>query len=437
MKVFVAGATGVVGWRAVRELVAAGHEVTGLARSDEKAALLTSLGATPARVDLFDAGGITAAVAGHDAVVNLATHVPAPSKALRPSAWAEHGRIRTEGSRILVDAALAGGAAVYVQESLAFATVDGGDEVVDEDRPLLAGPMVDPVRAAEAQVARFTGAGGRGVALRFGQFQSADSAHSQLLVRMAGRGLSTNLGAPDGWSPQVSCDDAARAVVAALDAPAGTDNVVDDHPRTRRQLDVAVAGRRLLRPPAALLRLGGDDAALFLTSCRASGARFEAATGWTPRDDAVRSLPAGERTALLATVGVLVLGLSALFLGVYATFWPRGFYDDFPSGRGWVAADGPYNEHLVRDFGGLNLGLAVVALLAVVVGGRWLLRAAAGSSLAFAVPHLAYHAGHLQHYEGVDKVANVVTLTGSVVIAFAVLLLAAPTTGDRRAGRGG
>jgi nucleoside-diphosphate-sugar epimerase len=426
MKVFVAGATGVVGWRSVRELVAAGHEVTGLARSDEKAALLTSLGATPVRADLFDADAVARAVAGHDAVVNLATHVPTPSKALRRSAWAEHGRIRTEASRILVDAALAAGASVYVQESLAFAYVEGTDE-------LLPGPMIDPVRAAEGEVARFTADGGRGVALRFGQFQSLDSIHSQALGRLADRGISMNVGAADGWSPQLSCDDAARAVVAALDAPAGTYDVVDDHPRTRRELDVAVGGRRLLRMPTALLRLGGDDAELFLTSSRPSHERFTAATGWTPRDDAIGTVPAGERTSLLATLGVLVLGLSALSLGVYATFLPRQFYDDFPFGRGWVAADGPYNEHLVRDFGGLNLGLAVVAAIAVVVGGRWLLRAAAGSSLAFGLPHLAYHVGHLEHYATGDKVGNVVSLGGSVLIALAVLA----TSAGRRAGRGG
>jgi nucleoside-diphosphate-sugar epimerase len=429
MKVFVAGATGVVGWRAVRELVAAGHDVTGIARSQEKAASLTSLGATPARVDLFDADAVRAAVAGHDAVVNLATHVPPPARSMRPSAWDEHGRVRTESSRLLVDAALAAGASVYVQESLAFAYVDGGDEVLDESRPLLDGRMVDPVRAAEAQVARFTAAGGRGVALRFGQFQSSDSTHSRALVRAARRGVSLAMGAPDGWSPQVSCDDAARAVVAALDAPAGTYDVVDGHPRTRRQIDHALAGRPLRRLPVALLRRGGEDASLFLTSCRPSGARFRDATGWAPRDDAIRSVVAtipGESTSLLATLGLLVLAVSALGLGLYATFWPRAFYDDFPSGRHWVAVDGPYNEHLVRDFGGLNLGLGFVALLAAVVGGRWLLRAAAGSSLLFGVPHLAYHARHLEHYGRADQVANVVSLAGAVVIAFGVLLAAAP-----------
>jgi nucleoside-diphosphate-sugar epimerase len=434
MKVFVAGATGVVGRRAVRELVAAGHEVTGVARSERKAALVRSLGATPMRVDLFDATAVKAAVTGHDAVVNLATHVPPPSQMPRPGAWDEHARIRTEGARNLVDAAIATGASVYVQESLAFMYVDAGDSWIDEDQPLLDSGLAAPVRAAEAEVARFTASGGRGIALRFGQFSSTDSTHSRALVTAARRGVSMHLGAPDGYGPVVSCDDAARAVVAALGAPAGPYNVVDDEPLTVRQLDAGLAaavGVRRLRSAPGTGR--------FIPSNRSSNARFKSTTGWAPRDrSAVDAFPAlvdavpGEPTSLFATIGLAILGISALGLGLYATFFPRGFYDDFPSGRGWVAADGPYNEHLVRDFGGLNLGLAFVAIVAAIVGGRWLVRAAAGSSLLFGVPHLVYHLGHLQHYEAFDKAANVVTLGFSVVVAAAVLYL---SVRDAPAGR--
>src|SRR5688572_24059492 len=76
VKVFVAGATGVVGWRSVRQLVAAGHDVTAVARTPEKAEQVRALGADPVAVDLFDAGAVAAAVRGHAVVVNLATHIP-------------------------------------------------------------------------------------------------------------------------------------------------------------------------------------------------------------------------------------------------------------------------------------------------------------------------------------------------------------------------
>jgi nucleoside-diphosphate-sugar epimerase len=436
MKVFVAGATGVLGWRAVRDLVAAGHQVTGIARSDEKEALLRSLGATPVRVDLFDADAVRAAAAGHDAVLNLATHVPKPSEAARRSAWAEHERIRGEGARILVDAALSGGASVYVQESLAFAYADGGATVLDEDFPLLDGGAATAVRAAEAEVARFTAAGDgrRGVALRFGQFYSADSTHTQAMVKAARRGVSMNVGGANGYAPIISCDDAASAVVAALDAPAGIYNVVDDEVMTRREADAALAtavgGSRLLRPPAAAVKAAGEDAKVFLTSNRPTNARFKQATGWQPRYPSPRegfpplvaAVP-GERTPLVQTVLLGFLAITTLALGVYASFTPRAFYDDFPNGRAWVAMDGPYNEHLVRDFGALQLALGLVLAVAAIMGGRALVRVAAGASLLFAVPHFTYHLRHLEHYETADQVANVVSLGGAIVAAVVVLAL--------------
>jgi nucleoside-diphosphate-sugar epimerase len=106
MRVFIAGATGVVGARTVALLVAAGHEVTGLARSAEKAGLLQRQGARAVQASLFDPDALGRAVAGHDAVVNLATHIPVGSAAISARAWREDDQIRTEGSRILVDAAL-------------------------------------------------------------------------------------------------------------------------------------------------------------------------------------------------------------------------------------------------------------------------------------------------------------------------------------------
>ena len=132
MRVFVAGATGVAGIRAVARLVAAGHQVTAISRSPEKdAALLTSLGAQPVRVSLFDADALRAAVAGHDGVVNLATKIPPMKQMARMSSWGENERIRTEGSRNLADAAIAAHVQVFVQESLAFLYGGHGDESID------------------------------------------------------------------------------------------------------------------------------------------------------------------------------------------------------------------------------------------------------------------------------------------------------------------
>ena len=73
---------------------------------------------------------------------------------------------------------------------------------------------------------------------------------------------------------------------------------------------------------------------------------------------------------------LVLLGVPSVVIGLWAGLAPRGFYDDFPgAGRSWVAPDGPFNEHLVRDVGVLNLALAVVTIAAAVWLTRPLVRA--------------------------------------------------------------
>ncbi|MBV8690222.1 MAG: hypothetical protein JOY57_01080, partial [Actinobacteria bacterium] len=75
-----------------------------------------------------------------------------------------------------------------------------------------------------------------------------------------------------------------------------------------------------------------------------------------------------------------ILAISSAQLGVWATFWPHQFYRTFPGGgRSWVSLNGPYNEHLVRDFGGLNLALALVLVVAVVTMSVAMVRTASGA----------------------------------------------------------
>ena len=105
----------------MRHLVAAGQDVSGVARSTSKATLLQGLGASPVEVDLFDITEVQQAVKDHDAIVNLATSIPTSAARMgMRSAWKENDRIRREVSRNLVEAALATRAECVVQESIAF-----------------------------------------------------------------------------------------------------------------------------------------------------------------------------------------------------------------------------------------------------------------------------------------------------------------------------
>lgn len=293
MKVFVAGATGAIGRFAVPALVAAGHDVTGVARGDDKASQLERQGAAAARVSVFDADVLAPALAGHDAVVNIATHIPPTREAARPSAWTENDRIRRDASAALVDAALAAGVGRYVQEAVSFTYPDCGDEWIDEDVPLDAPDALATVLAAEAAARRFTEEGGAGVVLRFGVLYGPGSEQSEVQARMARRHLGFRMGRAGDYLSSLHLADAGTAVVAALVAPAGAYNAVDDEPVTRRAaaaaLGSAVGARPWVHVPGRVARrLARGPMVALVRSHRVSNARLRAATGWAPRYPSVR-----------------------------------------------------------------------------------------------------------------------------------------------------
>lgn len=281
MHVFVTGATGVLGRRVVPGLVASGHEVTAVARGKEHR--LRDLGATPRSVDLFDRGAVVEAIEGHDAVVDLATRIPATNRMALPWAWRDNDRLRSVASHHAADAAIAAGA-TYVRESFGLVYADAGDRWVGEDAPLAPIANTRSTLDAEAAAARVTAAGGVGVALRFALFYGADSVQTRDELAFARRGLAPAVaGDPDGFTPHVHLDDAAAAVVAALAAPAGTYNVVEDEPLRRREyvaVLASIAGRPVRTPPRFLARVGPMRA--IGRSLRLSNAAFREATGWTP-----------------------------------------------------------------------------------------------------------------------------------------------------------
>ena len=292
MKIFLAGGTGVVGTRALPALVAAGHEVTAVARTEPKAELVRSLGGVPITVDLFDAAAVAAAVVGHEVVVNLATNIPALTKAARGSAWTTNERLRTEASNHLVDGALATGADRYIQESIAFPYLDAGDEWIDEDHAVEhVGPFAGAA-AAEAATRRFAESGGTGVVLRYAQFYSADSHHVVTFNSAARRRLNPFVGDPEAYWTFIEAEDAGSAVEAALRAPSGIYNVADDEPMTRAEAGRAVAEVLGVKPPKMvpkLLRAAAPSTGKHLMkSLRVSNRRFKEATGWQPRHPSIR-----------------------------------------------------------------------------------------------------------------------------------------------------
>jgi hypothetical protein len=128
-------------------------------------------------------------------------------------------------------------------------------------------------------------------------------------------------------------------------------------------------------------------------------------------------------TLRVQQVAATVLTLSAAYVGVWALLAPRSFYDDFPlPGRDWVSLAGPYDEHLVRDVGGLYLALGVLTLWATLRPRTDLLAIVGIAWEVFSVPHLLFHAGHLDGLASSDKVAETTSLGATVLLAALLLV---------------
>lgn len=127
-------------------------------------------------------------------------------------------------------------------------------------------------------------------------------------------------------------------------------------------------------------------------------------------------VPAPVRVLLAAYAATLAV------TGGWAAAFPRSFYDDFPGfGRVWVAVDGPFNEHLVRDVGTLTLAQATLVAVAAAVGTWRLVAVASAVALVNAVPHLVYHLANLAGLETPDVVSSIASLTAAVVVPVGVL----------------
>jgi len=120
---------------------------------------------------------------------------------------------------------------------------------------------------------------------------------------------------------------------------------------------------------------------------------------------------------------LLVLAATGAYTGPWASIAPRSFYDSFPGlGRVWIAVDGPYNEHLIRDVGATYTALLVLSLLAAISLKPAVVATAGWTWLTFGTLHLSYHLPHLGDLDRTDQVLNVIALVGSFVLAVLLVI---------------
>lgn len=291
MNIFVTGATGVLGKAIVPMLIADGHTVCALSRSKANKEILQYFGARPVQANLFDVTSLKRELFGCDAILHLATRIPPTSKIAKRSAWLENDRIRRDGTRNLVEAALAVATVqVFVYPSYAFVYPDSGDRWIDASTtPAQPITTAQSTLDAEEAVAQFSGEHRQGISLRLGSLYGPESASTYELLDYARKGIAAFPGHREAYLPQITVQDAARAMIAALmqPVPAGVYDVVDDEPLTRGEVFAtmaqAVGRKHLLHPPALLMRvMMGVVYDVISRSLRVSNQRFKEVSDWQP-----------------------------------------------------------------------------------------------------------------------------------------------------------
>jgi nucleoside-diphosphate-sugar epimerase len=286
MRVFVAGGSGAIGIPLVEALVAGGHQVTALTRSPEKQQFLRDLGATPAVADALDPAALKAVVAAARPthVIHQLTALPKGGPR-RASDLAATNRLRVDGTRNLLDAAISAGATRLIGGSFAL---------IAEPRPDLpraARQGADALASMESQILEANDAGRiEGIVLRYGLFYGPHNPATEQLVALVRRRLLPVVRGDHGLLPCIHVDDAVSATVAALDhgTPGRVYDVVDDRPVSMSDIVKAIAeytgSPAPLAVPAWVTRILAPYIA-GVTSMRLplSNASARAELGWQPR----------------------------------------------------------------------------------------------------------------------------------------------------------
>ena len=292
MNVFLAGGSGAIGVPLVRALVAAGHQVTALTRSATSEPRLRALGATPAVADALDTEALRRVVvaARPSHVIHQLTALPkaGPRSArdLGPT-----NRLRIEGTRNLLAAAVAAGAKRFVGGSFALMAAERPSGI-----PAEAQEAADAVRSMESQILEASRSGAiEGVVLRYGLFYGPENPSTKQAIALVRRRMLPMIRGDRGQLPFIHVDDAASATVAALDrAPAGsTYDIVDDRAVSMSEfaqtLAQAAGARRPFAIPAWLLRLLTPYVARMVAlRLPLSNQKARAELGWQPSFPSIR-----------------------------------------------------------------------------------------------------------------------------------------------------
>lgn len=309
MNIFVAGATGAIGRQLVPKLVEAGHEVTGMIRTESKRRLVLELGATPVVADALDPDQVADAIARArpDVIVHQLTAIGALNPRRFDRDFALTNRLRTEGTDHLLAAGRAVGVDRFVAQSFAAWPYERrGGWVKTEEDPFDARPPKE-MRETQAAIEHLEHAvleadWTTGIVLRYGGFYGPGTsmAPGGEQAEMIRKGRYPIVGDGAGTFSFIHVADAADATVAAIErGRRGIYNVVDDDPARISEWLPVVAERLGAKPPRHVPRFvgrlfGGEAGAVMMTEVRgASNAKAKRELGWQPRHPTWREALAG------------------------------------------------------------------------------------------------------------------------------------------------
>lgn len=267
MKIFLAGATGVIGRALVPRLVKEGHEVAGMTNDASKGEMLRALGARPVVVDVFNREALFAAVkdARPDALIHELT-------SLRMGDYAVNNRIRIEGTRNLVDAAQAAGVRRIVAQSYCFYAPKEGLARESDPLDLESGAYGESIAGILA-VEQMVGEVPEGVILRYGTLYGPGTwfARDGFVADQIRNGKPGPIGDVISF---LHVEDAARAALLALAWPKGVVNIVDDEPT--RAVDWVPVFAAAIGAPTPPIKATGD------VHPGVSNAKARRELGWEP-----------------------------------------------------------------------------------------------------------------------------------------------------------
>lgn len=299
MKIFITGGTGVLGKRLVPKLVELGHSVGVVVRSEKKAEVVKSHGAIPIKANLFDQNQVETALEGYDAVIHLATAIPTKVKT-KPNDWDLNNRLRTEATKILLDASLKHNVQLYIQESFMGIYGHHDDTIVNETQKITT-PVETAVNIGndyqqifsslvkmEALVQEANSNGLPTIILRFGMFY----AHDASMIPDMAEGKFPIVGDGMNYMSVLNIEDAVESILAAVkNFKSNTGkvfNIADNNVPTMKELlsysSQVIGKKKASKAPRFLVRLlFGKFALNFMTnSTRMDNTRAKTELSWEP-----------------------------------------------------------------------------------------------------------------------------------------------------------